>query len=137
MEQERSELLADPEGPIRRDLEQLGIEVEAGEDESGGIGAARRRSHTGKDVDGQVGQRVTGLVADDLPRHTTVGIAEHRGGPQLRGRPPEARVDPVDGQLVVGRVLPRPPYPLSVKVHQVSSPASTIALKPCTGWLAR
>ena len=43
VEQERAELLAEPERPVRRDLHRLGVEVEAGEQPRGRVAAARRR----------------------------------------------------------------------------------------------
>ena len=105
VEQERSELLTDPERPVGSDLQRLGVEVEAGEDAGSRVGTARRRWRRGQDVDRQVGQRRTGLIAHDLPRHVMVGIAEHGGGSDLWCGSAEVRVDPVHGQLIVGRVL--------------------------------
>ena len=107
VQEERSELVAEPECAVVSDLHRLGVEVEPGEEPGSWIAAARRRRHAGHDVDRQVRQRCTGAVAHDLPGHVPIGIVQHGGRHHLRCRLPEVRRDAIDRQLVVGRVLPR------------------------------
>ncbi len=120
VEEERAELLADPEGPVGGADERLRVEVEAGQDPRRRVAAARRRGG-GERVEREAGERRSPLrVAGDRPRDAPVGVVEDdRPVDRGAGGVVPAGIDPVEDELEVGRVRPpgvavvgeRPPRP--------------------------